>query len=396
MRTAAGALDNFIPIPRLEDLKHVDVGAPVGRTWEHVRHLDFGSSPVVRALFGARTLAARLRRPQKVAPRFGIDDITRHGAGFRILDERPGVSITVGAIGKVWQPEIDFADVEPADFAAFADPGWVKVAWEIRCTPRGTSVTRITLEVRVTATDNVSWEKFETYFKYIGPFSEFIRRHLLALAIQDLGSPESAEQSMALPGDALLPDAAREVTDGVTIASSPHSIWPWLVQMGCRRAGWYSWDALDNGGTRRERVIRPDLQDLRVGNIVPATPLGNEGFEVLSLVADSTLVFGGLYDLETGRQFPFHAQRPARYWHVTWSFFLEPLDAQTTRLHVRARAAVGPLEVSALARLRMMRLVHHFMETAQLRNLRERVEQANGRERPENVRPATQAGKTLP
>ena len=49
-----------------------------------------------------------------------------------------------------------------------------------------------------------------------------------------------------LPGDDLLPLARAEVTHHVDIQAPPEKVWPWLVQMGRRRGGWYSWDLLDN------------------------------------------------------------------------------------------------------------------------------------------------------
>jgi hypothetical protein len=58
----------------------------------------------------------------------------------------------------------------------------------------------------------------------------------------------------------------------ITIRARPAEIWPWLVQMGCRRAGWYSYDGLDNGGVRSAERILPEFQQVQVGDIFPATP----------------------------------------------------------------------------------------------------------------------------
>jgi hypothetical protein len=51
----------------------------------------------------------------------------------------------------------------------------------------------------------------------------------------------------------------------ITIRARPAEIWPWLVQMGCRRAGWYSYDGLDNGGVPSAERIVPELQRAEVG-----------------------------------------------------------------------------------------------------------------------------------
>ena len=139
-----------------------------------------------------------------------------------------------------------------------------------------------------------------------------------------------------LAGDECLPDAAGQLTHCIDIAAPPGD-WPWLRQMGCRRAGFYSIDVLDNGGVRSAREIHPELQRLDVEDVMPATPRGREGFEVLRMEPPDLLVLGGLHDVGRRRQLPFGAARPRRYWHVSWAFVLEPLDSRSTRFSVRAR-----------------------------------------------------------
>jgi hypothetical protein len=56
------------------------------------------------------------------------------------------------------------------------------------------------------------------------------------------------EVTQSYPGAELIPHAKRTATMAVTIGAPRALVWPWLVQMGCDRAGWYSWDRLDNGG----------------------------------------------------------------------------------------------------------------------------------------------------
>ena len=53
------------------------------------------------------------------------------------------------------------------------------------------------------------------------------------------------ESARALAGDELVPEPTTSETRGITIAASPDAIWPWLVQMGYGRGGWYSYDAMD-------------------------------------------------------------------------------------------------------------------------------------------------------
>lgn len=366
-------LDALIPTPRLVEVDHVDLAAAPDRVWNLVRHGDLALSPLVRALFALRALPDRLVGRQTSASLL-IDDLrsTPEQPGFSLLLDEPPRAFAVGAIGKVWHPSIPFVHVAGAQaFAAFDQPDFVKVAWSIRVLPLGAEDTRLEVEVRVDATSEDAWHKFERYFRLIGPGSHFIRRTLLANLANELGTPDSLEASRPLPGDELLAQADAEATDAITIMATPEQIWPWLLQLGCRRAGYYAVDWLDNGGARSSRELVPELLQLTVGQVLPTGPDSDEGFEVLSLNPPSSLVLGGLYDAEAARQLPFHAHRPSHYWHVTWAFVLQRLNETSTRLHVRARAAFPQ---SGAFHAGWMRPVHHFMQRRMLEHLAARAE----------------------
>src|ERR1700712_1889221 len=88
------------------------------------------------------------------------------------------------------------------------------------------------------------------------------------------------ESAGALPGDELL-RSRWQTTRAVTIAAPPADVWPWLVQLGFGRAGWYSYDWLERaigagdfaeGGSARS--ILPQFQSLKVGDPVPLSPVG--------------------------------------------------------------------------------------------------------------------------
>jgi hypothetical protein len=83
--------------------------------------------------------------------------------------------------------------------------------------------------------------------------------------VQPLGD----EDRRPLPGDDLLPVANGRWTHAITIHAQPSDVWPWLAQMGCRRAGWYSYDGLDNGGVPSADRILPTLQRVEVGDLFP-------------------------------------------------------------------------------------------------------------------------------
>ena len=135
----------------------------------------------------------------------------------------------------------------------------------------------------------------------------------------------ATEIERVMPGDAAIPDATYDTTLAITIDAPPADIWPWLVQMGYRRGGLYSYDWLDRlfgflDAPSAERVL-PEHQRLAVGDVIP---IGRgDGFPVAAIEPQRSMVLGG----ETGDGF-----------HWVWQFGLYPLDERRTRLVSRNRA----------------------------------------------------------
>jgi hypothetical protein len=101
------------------------------------------------------------------------------------------------------------------------------------------------------------------------------------------------EQTRALPGDELIRDPIASLTHAITIQRPPRDVWPWLVQMGAgNRAGWYSYDFIDNGRRPSADRIVPALQTVAAGDLFPAAPGATEGFHVLEFETARYLVLG--------------------------------------------------------------------------------------------------------
>src|SRR5918995_3242601 len=98
------------------------------------------------------------------------------------------------------------------------------------------------------------------------------------------------EKRRPLPVDAMVPEPIFASTHAITIDAPPEQVWPWIAQMGAGRAGWYSWDAIDNGGTRSSGSIVPALQTVARGDIMPAVPDANDAFVVATLEPNRDLV----------------------------------------------------------------------------------------------------------
>ncbi len=127
------------------------------------------------------------------------------------------------------------------------------------------------------------------------------------------------EVACAMAGDDVVKQPSFNATCAVTIRARPEQIWPWLVQMGIARAGWYSYDWLDNLGRPSAQSILPELQHVAVGDVVPFSPDGKQGMYVKD----------------------FDANRYLLWWDKkgdsTWYWGLYPQDDRQTRLITRVR-----------------------------------------------------------
>jgi hypothetical protein len=85
-----------------------------------------------------------------------------------------------------------------------------------------------------------------------------------------------AEVAEAMPGDELVSEPSFNATRAITIGAAPEAVWPWLVQIGYGRAGWYSYDLFDNGARPSAERILPEYQEPNVDDWVPMWSTVNE------------------------------------------------------------------------------------------------------------------------
>lgn len=367
--------DDYFPNPQLVEVDEIEVAVSADRAYQVARHWDLGKAPVARLLFQARTA---LGGEAADADALTLDRIGGDGPGFRIVEDEPPRHFLIGAIGQFWRPSIPFRRFEPREFAAFGEPEVGKILWGLEFEPLGPHATRVRLEVRIGAQDPRTWRRFRRYFRIIAPFSHLIRKDALERMKKELGSVPAHEASSPLAGDERIQDAKAQATHAITIDAPPERVWPWLMQMGCGRGGWYSYDALDNGGRPSAAVIIPELQRLEVGDVLAASPKDPSGFFVSRLEPNRLLELGAVFDPKHKTAQPIAGSRssdwPSPYWAVTWSFVLQPWGQRQTRLVTRARLDFGPSGTPR--RAWYIRPLHAFMEHRQLENLKRRAERS--------------------
>lgn len=145
------------------------------------------------------------------------------------------------------------------------------------------------------------------------------------------------------PGADVVPEGKRGPTMGVTIAAPPDQVWPWLVQMGGDRGGWYSWDRLDNGGRPSAHEVHPEWQDLAVGDFVKYWRRDGavDAWRVAVLEPNRFLGLHGLTDLRLRNLDP-EQPRPRGYTEGLWGFLLTGLPGGRTRLVIGGYEAFRP------------------------------------------------------
>ena len=176
-----------------------------------------------------------------------------------------------------------------------------------------------------------------------------------------------AEASSALPGDDFVEDADVESTRAITIATPARAVWPWLVQLGQGRGGFYSYERLENFfglQTHTTDYVPSGHQHLSVGDVVRFGPPGSKfpSFRVALVDPGRTLVLSAP-GWETGAS------------EATWTFALHEITPGATRLVVRFRGRSPSLRARLVNRL-VVEPVQFAMERKMLKGIRRRAERA--------------------
>ena len=140
----------------------------------------------------------------------------------------------------------------------------------------------------------------------------------------------SAECDHTWPGDALVAEDHSTYTRAISIRVSRDRVWPWLVQFGLGRAGFYSYELFERVvgiPVRNVESIVSDFQQLSEGDEILLHPKA-PGIPVALLDTERHVCFG-VAEAERAE-----AARPdtAR----SWSMYLEPESSTATRLVLRA------------------------------------------------------------
>jgi hypothetical protein len=176
-------LDRFMPEYEVGGCHRVRVRAPAAITLAAAREMDLFDSPLVRAIVRARELIVGGTRQDRPRRRGLLDEA--QALGWGVLAEAPGRELVVGAVTRPWEADVTFRALPPAEFRAFQEPGWVKIAWTLRADPVGAAESIFTTETRVATTDPASRARFRRYWAFFSPGIVLIRLVSLPLVRRD-------------------------------------------------------------------------------------------------------------------------------------------------------------------------------------------------------------------
>jgi len=164
-------------------------------------------------------------------------------------------------------------------------------------------------------------------------------------------------------------------TRAISVKAPANAVWPWLVQLGQNRGGFYTYDVIENLmglDIHSADAIRPEWQDLHAGE------------DYVTLDPDEYMKMT-IAVLEPERAFVIRSgapgeppQAPGSFFkgeiEWSWAFVLDPVDERTTRLIIRCRAAWADTLAARLAKPVLLEPVHFVMEERMLRGIRDRAE----------------------
>jgi hypothetical protein len=127
------------------------------------------------------------------------------------------------------------------------------------------------------------------------------------------------EVELILPGDNLVLKPNFNATRAISINASPEIIWRWIIQIGSKRAGWYSIDWIDNGGVKSSNEILQQSQNIAIDQFIPFTPDQKNGMWVKDFKSYQYILWVD------------------KIRNATWLWYLIPDDNNNTRLLTRLK-----------------------------------------------------------
>jgi len=155
--------DRFLPGPDVRERHATLVRAPADLVLDVARNLDMQALPAIRAIFWLRT---KLMGAKNTPPARGVGLVAfTRSLGWGVLLDQPGRAYVSGAACQPWKADVVFSPIPPEEFATYAEPDRVKIAWSLETEPLEPELTRLSTETRAAATDEQARVKFLRYWR---------------------------------------------------------------------------------------------------------------------------------------------------------------------------------------------------------------------------------------
>ena len=170
-------IERYIPDPEIVEHHHIDINAPAALVLATAKEMEILDSPLIRVLIKVRELALGGEPDSRPHPAQLLEQM--RSIGWVVLAEQPGREIVLGSVTRPWETAPVFRSIPAAGFLAFAEPGYVKIAWTLRADPAGDGRSVFHTETRACTTDAKTRARFRTYWSYVAPGVELIRLAML-------------------------------------------------------------------------------------------------------------------------------------------------------------------------------------------------------------------------
>jgi hypothetical protein len=159
----ASPLDPFIPAFDIRERHSIVVRAPAETVFAAAAAFDFQSLGFIRAIIRARQFLLHSTRVERQPQPF-LQEALKMGWG--VLAQEPGACFVAGARCQPWLGDVVFTPVSPAEFAGYAEPNQVKIAWTLEVESLGPASSRLSTETRAVATDETARRRFRRYWRW--------------------------------------------------------------------------------------------------------------------------------------------------------------------------------------------------------------------------------------
>ena len=166
-------IDEFLPDYQFVEKHEINIRASAETVYRAVSSTNLADSWIIWSLLSLRGMG-RSRVKALTLP-----DMTKEG--FAILGKKPNEEILLGLAGKFWSVTGELQEINSENFRQFDKKGFAKAAWNFALTQKNESIIHLTTETRVQCLDKDSLESFRFYWRFIKPFSGWIRREMLRL-----------------------------------------------------------------------------------------------------------------------------------------------------------------------------------------------------------------------